>query len=1441
MEQKVIRLSEFKPRSYQLPILDALENKGYKRILAIMPRRCLSGSTHIIMRNGSYKLLKDIKPGDEVLSWDGNSFVPDKVTDIWSTGLKKARDVRSYDYPGVISAYEHSFATAQPGKNSIEFCTVNDFTRDTILLHYAGIQGDPGRSRACKPLEAEFLGYLLSSIADLSENRILFKSSRRDILERIAECSEQIFGVPPAWREYSGVFSVFFSLTNHKYINVVDFIQKIDLAYIIKNRKLSTFVWELDEESLIHLFRGLLIIDGRIDLYKAMFQPTSLDLDARDYGRIEILISICHFAGFEYEIYWLFRKIGIVPSVPFVGDKNLKQMGIRNTGDCMRILRSGVWWCNEANQRCAIERIKHMPPSQRTYNKGCYFGDCYSYPAHSECLYDIEVEKNGNFVANGYLVHNSGKDITAFNLCIRQCLRKPCVVFYVFPTYSQAKKVIWDSVTNDGRRILDFIPRDVVHSLNSQEMKVRFVNQSLLQLVGSDNFDCFDDQTEILTEDGWKLFKDLNKTERVGTLKDGYLVYERPSAYQCYDYAGEMFYVCNNSMDFMVTPNHRFFVRSVKDVYKFKEVGSPTIKNDMIPATSNWSGVINHTFVSVKHGISMPMVNFIPLLGLFLSDGEISKDNNSIIIVNLKPVLRNKVKALLNRLELHYEELRSNLYIHHAPLARYFSSFGGYEDRFIPKDIKALDKSYLQILFAWLSMGDSYADQNPVFCSHSKRLADDVQEVLIKIGMSGNVIGRKARVNTRKKLWPYFYEVIGRPGRFKMLSRGNGISHIHTKRYEGKIYCVSVSSGVIKVRRNGKEMWSGNSLMGTNPQGVVFSEYALQDERCYQYIRPILTANDGWALFLSCVVGNTLVLTPDGLRPIDSLCSSRTDYTDYNKPIYGINGFNNASDFYYGGIQPTLKIKTHLGFSLECTPVHKLWTGSEWKQAADCRRGDLLPIQYGQMVFADSEPVAWLSLPIRCPSGHIEHPVYSMAFYGARMLLSREHSSISYKDIHSPYTDSIEQFLEFQRLVCVSTKETQIQFLRGIFDALSYTASRKELRGNILLIITNQEFRAVLQSMLLNFGIVSACVHEDGLVIKKMSLHKFYRDIGFAHKNKQWHWKYVPSHVRDEDPITPNLYYDPIVSIEDSSAEVFDFVIPETHSFFSNGFVSHNTPRGKNHLYDLYQIAKQSPLWFCYKLTVDDTCHISAEDIQRERDEGIMSEDLIQQEYYTSWTMGVEGAYYAKYIDKLRLSGHIGNVPWDPSFKVNTSWDLGVRDSTTIIFFQIVGGSYHIIDCYDNAKEGLEHYVKVVSEKPYVYGKHIAPHDIRVREFTSGVARIDKARQLGIKFTVASDVSVMDGIEMVRTTLPRCYFDQSHCASLVKALENYRQEFDVKRKVYKDHPLHDQFSHYADAFRYLCVSLPKTRDGASPDDLDKRYREALYGSEQNLPSVFRDL
>mgnify|MGYP003110734671 FL=1 len=266
------------------------------------------------------------------------------------------------------------------------------------------------------------------------------------------------------------------------------------------------------------------------------------------------------------------------------------------------------------------------------------------------------------------------------------------------------------------------------------------------------------------------------------------------------------------------------------------------------------------------------------------------------------------------------------------------------------------------------------------------------------------------------------------------------------------------------------------------------------------------------------------------------------------------------------------------------------------------------------------------------------------------------------------------------------------------------------------------------------------------------------------------------------------------------------------------------TARGRNHGYDLFNMANRNERWFCQRLSVDDTAVLNQEAIDEEREAG-MPEELIQQEFYCSFDAPLVGSYYGSLMAKALAEERIKNVPYEPRLEVHTSWDLGMGDSTAIIWFQQFGNEYRIIDYYENQGEGIPHYVKVVRDKDYVYGKHIAPHDIKVREMGTGKSRFEVARDLGLRFDICPNIQIDDGIEAARSIIPRCYFDEKKCTILVEALRQYRKDYDEKNKVYKNRPLHDWSSHGADAFRYLALGtrdINKNRQ-SFPDFADSNY------------------
>jgi len=274
-----------------------------------------------------------------------------------------------------------------------------------------------------------------------------------------------------------------------------------------------------------------------------------------------------------------------------------------------------------------------------------------------------------------------------------------------------------------------------------------------------------------------------------------------------------------------------------------------------------------------------------------------------------------------------------------------------------------------------------------------------------------------------------------------------------------------------------------------------------------------------------------------------------------------------------------------------------------------------------------------------------------------------------------------------------------------------------------------------------------------------------------------------------------------------------------------------STPFAKNHFYDLYQVASNSPYWFCYRRDVDQIRHLSQEKLEEERLS--MSHDMFMQEYYVSFDQGVGGSVFSLVLNKINNNNQITDVLWEPSFQVHTSWDLGYADKTAIIFFQVIGQSIHIIDYYENNQEGLEHYIKYLDTKDYKYGKHIAPHDMENHSFSTGVTRRDMAARLGINFIISPKLHVADGIEASKVALSKCYIDENKCFKLVKNLNLYRYEWDEKRQQYKNTFFHGPESHAVDAFRYLSVSYKSVTQGSSAEELDARYNRVMYGKNYN--------
>ena len=248
------------------------------------------------------------------------------------------------------------------------------------------------------------------------------------------------------------------------------------------------------------------------------------------------------------------------------------------------------------------------------------------------------------------------------------------------------------------------------------------------------------------------------------------------------------------------------------------------------------------------------------------------------------------------------------------------------------------------------------------------------------------------------------------------------------------------------------------------------------------------------------------------------------------------------------------------------------------------------------------------------------------------------------------------------------------------------------------------------------------------------------------------------------------------------------------------------TPSGMNHFFDIYKKYSESkaPEYFSCIFPVSQTGLISKGELDLAKEE--MSEAEYLQEYECSFEAGVTGAYYMKALSVARLE-RVTEVPYDPGACVDTFWDLGMNDMTSIWFRQKVAGQWRYIDYLEGSDKGLNEYVKELNVKPYVYGKHVLPHDGALRELGTGKSRAAVLRDLGLRHVQSQKRArvLVEGIEAARRRIQIAWFDKLRCARGLDCLAAYHREWDSKRAVFKGTPAHDWSSHAADAFRTSAV------------------------------------
>lgn len=254
------------------------------------------------------------------------------------------------------------------------------------------------------------------------------------------------------------------------------------------------------------------------------------------------------------------------------------------------------------------------------------------------------------------------------------------------------------------------------------------------------------------------------------------------------------------------------------------------------------------------------------------------------------------------------------------------------------------------------------------------------------------------------------------------------------------------------------------------------------------------------------------------------------------------------------------------------------------------------------------------------------------------------------------------------------------------------------------------------------------------------------------------------------------------------------------------------TPRGKNHAYQTLRAASQARGAFTQILSAEETGVFTPEQLREELASYIaeFGEDmglaLYEQEYLCSFEAAILGSYYGKELAKVEKEGRRGYFPVDSAFPVQTAWDIGKTDDTSIWFYQETFDGLRIVDFHSSSGKEVDFYIDLLRGKPFEVEWLYLPHDAKAKRLGMKRTVQEQFMDSGFKVRVLPNMGIQDGIQAARKTFPVCYFHEETCADGLEALAQYRREWDDEKKCFNDSPVHDWTSHPADAFRYMSLA-----------------------------------
>lgn len=206
----------------------------------------------------------------------------------------------------------------------------------------------------------------------------------------------------------------------------------------------------------------------------------------------------------------------------------------------------------------------------------------------------------------------------------------------------------------------------------------------------------------------------------------------------------------------------------------------------------------------------------------------------------------------------------------------------------------------------------------------------------------------------------------------------------------------------------------------------------------------------------------------------------------------------------------------------------------------------------------------------------------------------------------------------------------------------------------------------------------------------------------------------------------------------------------------------------------------------------------------------------------------VDGAIFAKEVTMAELEGRICNVPYDATKPVHAVFDLGWADQTACWILQFVGQETRLLRYFEDSQQTMSFYLAKLQSFGYLYDTIWLPHDAKAKSLGTGKSIEEIVRATGYKVQVLDRVPVADSINAARTIFNRCYFDRQNTEEGLQCLRHYRYDVDPETKMFSAKPLHCEYSHGADAFRYIGLMINEPRK-AAPQRANQRAPASWMG------------